>query len=56
MARNLQRRCKNAHFSQRKIWGISMINGILLPELFCPTARKNCSGDREKNLKFEVEG
>ena len=31
-------------------------NGILLPKLFRPTARKNCSSDREKLLKFEVEG
>ena len=31
-------------------------NGILLPKLFRPTARKNCSSDREKLLKFEAEG
>ena len=31
-------------------------NGILLPKLFWPTVRKNCSSDREKNLKFEAEG
>ena len=31
-------------------------NGILLPKLFCPTVRKNCSSDREKLLKFEAEG
>ena len=30
-----------------------MINGILLPKLFC---EKNCSSDREKLLKFEAEG
>ena len=30
--------------------------GILLPKLFWPTVRKNCSSDREKLLKFEVEG
>ena len=30
--------------------------GILLPKLFLPTVRKNCSGDREKVLKFEAEG
>ena len=30
-------------------------NGILLPKLFWPTVRKNCSGDREKFLKFEAE-
>ena len=30
--------------------------GILLPKLFQPTVRKNCSTDREKLLKFEAEG
>ena len=30
--------------------------GILLPKLFWPTVRKNCSSDREKLLKFESEG
>ena len=32
------------------------INGILLTKLFCPTVGRNCSSDREKLLKFEVEG
>ena len=31
------------------------LNGILLPKLFWPTVRKNCSSDREKLLKFEAE-
>ena len=31
-------------------------NGILLPKLFWPTVRKNCSSDREKLLKFEADG
>jgi hypothetical protein len=31
-------------------------NGILLPKLFWPAARKKCSSDREKLLKFEAEG
>ena len=31
-------------------------NGILLPKLFWPSVRKNCSSDREKRLKFEAEG
>ena len=31
-------------------------NGILLPKLFWPTVRKNCSSDWGKNLKFEAEG
>ena len=30
--------------------------GILLPKLFWPTARKNCSSDWEKLLKFKAEG
>ena len=29
--------------------------GILLPKLFWPTVRKNCSSDQEKILKFEAE-
>ena len=32
------------------------VNGILLPKLFWPAMRKNCSSDREKILKFEAEG
>ena len=31
-------------------------NGILLPKLFRPTVRKNCSRDQEFFLKFEAEG
>ena len=31
-------------------------NYILLPKLFSPTVRKNCSSDREKLLKFKAEG
>ena len=31
-------------------------NGILLPKLFWPTVRTNCSSDREHFLKFEAEG
>ena len=27
------------------------MNGILLPKLFRPTVRKNCSSDREKLLR-----
>ena len=29
--------------------------GILLPKLFRPTVRKNCSTDQKKLLKFEAE-
>ena len=31
-------------------------NGILLPKLFWPILRKNCSSDREKLLSFKAEG
>ena len=31
-------------------------NGILLPKLFWPSVRTNCSSDQEKLLKFEAEG
>ena len=31
-------------------------NGTLLPKIFQPTARKNCSVDREKLFKFQAEG
>ena len=37
--------------SEKQDW-----NGILLPKLFWPTVRKNCSSDWEKLLKFEAEG
>ena len=38
-------------------WPLHMIEyGILLPKLFRPTVRKNCSSDLEKLLKFEAEG
>ena len=30
-------------------------NGILLPKLFWPTVKKNCSSDQENLLKFETE-
>ena len=30
-------------------------NGIVLPKLFWPTVRKNCSGDQEKLLKFNAK-
>ena len=35
---------------------IFMRNGILLPKLFWPTERKNCSSDLEKLLKFKAKG
>ena len=35
---------------------ISQNHGILLPKLYWPTDRKNCSSDREKLLKLEDEG
>ena len=42
----------------RASWAAALLvrNCILLPKLFWPTARKNCSSDREKLLKFETEG
>ena len=36
--------------------GSKLNHGILLPKLFWPTVRKNCSRHREKLLKFEAEG
>ena len=49
----------NDNFIYRLIWSTTifewMRNGILLPKLFWPTVRKNCSSDREKLLKFEAE-
>ena len=36
--------------------GLKNKNGILLPKLFWPNVRKNCSSDWEKLLKFEAEG
>ena len=38
-------------YGNRVAWRI----GILLPKLFWPTVRKNCSSDQEKRLKFEAE-
>ena len=35
--------------------GKSERNGILLPKLFKPTVRKNCSSDPEKLFEFEAE-
>ena len=37
-------------------WNNMTRNGILLPKLYWPTVRKNCSSDREKLLKFKAEG
>ena len=34
----------------------SQVNDILLPKLFCPRVRKNCSRDQEKLLKLEAGG
>ena len=31
-------------------------NGILLPKLFLPAVKKNCSSDWEKLWNFEAEG
>ena len=40
----------------KKIKNCIYIIGILLPKLFWPTVRKNCSSDLEKLLKFGAEG
>ena len=44
--------------NEKKIWPFccKSRNGILLPKLFWPTVRKNCSSDWEKLLKFKAEG
>ena len=39
------------YFAENKSYNV-----ILLPKLFLPIVRKNCSSDREKLLKFEAEG
>ena len=43
----------------RSLTGLAIIKsncGILLPKLFWPSVRKNCSSDREKLLEFKAEG
>ena len=47
---------RSAWFSTEQKHWIIVIIGILLPKLFWPTVRKNCSSDREKLLKFKAEG
>ena len=45
-------------YSQRHSYSTIPVQGkfgILLPKLFLPTVRKNCSSDWEKLLKFEAE-
>ena len=44
------------HFDLLIITDFYSINGILLSKLFWPTVRKKCYSDREKLLKFKVEG
>ena len=46
---------RNISWNKRWKWMIRC-NGILIPKLFWPTVRKNCSTDWEKLLKFEAEG
>ena len=48
--------CTMYDFCQPYSWKSNIYIGILLPKLFWPTVRKNCSSDREKLLKFEAEG
>ena len=40
----------------KKTLRLCCTNGILLPNLFWSTVRKNCSSDWEKLLKFKAEG
>ena len=35
---------------------LALFKSNLLPKLFGPNKRKDCSSDREKLLKFEAEG
>ena len=35
---------------------VNMKKGVLLPKLFGPIVRKNCSSDEENFLKFKTEG
>ena len=44
--------CSKMNKAGTSLW----INGILLPKLFWPTVRKNCSSDWEKLLIFDAEG
>ena len=54
----LQIYCEKSLFSPKidLFCDVCAPNGILLPKLFWPTVRKNCSSDREKLLKFDAEG
>ena len=49
---HLKKNCYKLRLSNAKTKNI----GILLPNLFWPIVRKNCSSCREKLLKFETEG
>ena len=51
-----QTSCRIVDRERLQSFYLSNKNGILLPKLFWPTVRKNCSCDREKLLKFEAEG
>ena len=53
---NISNSILTAQFPFRNCLEYKLIGtGILLPKLFWPTVRKNCSTDWEKVLKFEVE-
>ena len=49
---HLKKNCYKLRLSNAKTNNI----GILIPNLFWPTLRKNCFSGREKLLKFEAEG
>ena len=51
----LKLKCTYVHRKEKETVDTCM-NGILLPKLFWPTLRKNCSCDQEIVLKFEAKG
>ena len=55
-SRLFEMNCSNPSFFVFLYKKVRMYFGILLPKLFWPTVRKNCSSDQEKLLKFEAEG
>ena len=54
-ARKEMTKTKEQLEEEKKI-SLAIRYGILLPNLFWPTVRKNCFSDWEKLLKFEAEG
>ena len=48
----MSRRLFDWNIGKSFLWRAKTNFGILLPKLFWPTVRKNCSSDREEFLKF----